>query len=100
MFGIMSRNLAHLAPIVFASFCLGCPLNTLNTTIEKVDLIRELQVTEPSVIFCEVEMYDLVNECLIEIGKRVQIFTFEGIKGDSEPVENLFTETGVEEDFR
>lgn len=45
-------------------------------------------------------MYDLVNECLIEIGKRVQIFTFEGIKGDSEPVENLFTETGVEEDFR
>lgn len=99
VFGIVAENVAHLSPIVFASLCLGCPINTLNTGVEKASLIRSFKVTEPSVVFCDVKVYDLVAECLTQMGSNVKVFTFNGTKRDSEQVENLFMETGIEEDF-
>lgn len=97
--GIISRNVAHVAPIAFAALCLGCPINSMHTNW-KVDTIRVLQMTEPALIFCEAKLYDLVCECLDAVGNRAKIFTFCGTKGGSEPVENLLAETGDEDDFR
>lgn len=96
--GIISGNVAQLAPIVFASVCLGWPVNSMPTMWKKY-IITMLQKTEPKLIFCEVKVYDLVVECLDEVGYKAKVFTFNGKKGDSEPVENLFIETGIEEDF-
>lgn len=50
-------------------------------------------------IFCDVKAYDLLIDCLKEMDISAKIFTFNGTKGDSEPVENLFEETGREADF-
>lgn len=98
--GIMSENVAHLSPIVFASFCLGCPVNVLSTSVQKPDVLHMLKMTKPSVMFCDVNVYDLIKECLIELGNGAKIFTFNGTKADgSEAVETLFKETGIEEDF-
>lgn len=98
-FGIVARNVSHLAAIVFGSFCLGCPINTVYPTADKAFMIHTFQITEPNIIFCEVNAYDLVKECFEEIGKRVKIFTFDGVRGDSEAVECLLQETHNEEDF-
>lgn len=95
----MVENVANVSPIVFAAFSLGCPINTMHTSVEKANLIRMLRMTEPSVLFCDVKVYDLVNECIAELGKIIKIFTFNGTKGDSEAVETLFEETGIEEEF-
>lgn len=97
--GFMATNSAYLSPIVFASFCLGCPINALANLLEKEYIIKMLKTTEPCVMFCDVQFYDLVKECLIESGNNAKIFTFNGTQADSEPVESLFIPTGTEEHF-
>lgn len=97
--GIVAENTENLTPIVFASFCLACPMNALKTTVQKIDVIRMFTITKPNVLFCDVKVYDLVKECLSELQNNAKIFTFNGTKGDSEAVECLFEETGIEDDF-
>lgn len=96
--GIISGNVAALAPIIFASVCLGCPINSMPTMWKRY-IITMLQKTQPKVLFCEVDVYDLIIECLNEVGNTAKVFTFNGQRGDSEPAENLFVETGIENDF-
>lgn len=97
--GVMCENVAHLSPIVFASFCLGCPVNVLSASVQKPDVLHMLRMTKPSVMFCDVSVFELIKECLSELGNNAKIYTFNGTKDDSEAVETLFKETGIEEDF-
>lgn len=98
--GIMARNVPHLAPIVCTCVFLGCPINPMGMEkFDKSNTQRIFRLTEPCLIFCEVDAYDFIVECLTELEMDVKIFTFNGSKGGSEPVENLFKATGIEEDF-
>lgn len=60
-----------------------------------------LQQTTPVLMFCDVECYDLVKECLAELKNDFQfeILTVGGSKDESEPIENLFAATGREDEF-
>lgn len=95
----MCGNVAHLAPIVFAALCLGCPINPLDMQMEKLSVSHMLQLTQPRLIFCESQVYDLIVEVLTELKMDTKIFTFNGRKADSIPVDILFVETGIEENF-
>lgn len=99
VFGIVASNVAHLSAVVFGSLCLGCPINATHASAEKADMIHSFRMTRPSVIFCEIRVYDLVKECIDEIGIDTKIFTFNGQKADSEAVEDLLRVTHQEEDF-
>lgn len=50
-------------------------------------------------MFCDIEVYPLVFECLKEVRNNAKIFTFGGQIGESENVENLFIATGTEQSF-
>lgn len=95
---LITGDVAHLAPIVFAGLCLGHPMSAMASSW-KPDLLRMLEITKPRIIFCEVEKYDLVVECMADLGIQAKVFTFGGAKGDAEPVENLFVETNCEDEF-
>lgn len=97
--GFMAANSAVLAPLVFGSFCAGCPINPLATSVGKEDIIRMLKKVQPSLMICDIEKYNLIKECLVELGSEAKIFTFGGKKDDSEPVESLFEKTGNEASF-
>lgn len=99
VFGLMAKNSHHVAPVVFASISIGCPVNTLDCSFGKTELIHMLSTTKPKLMFCDIEVYDLVKKCLLELCNDAQIFTFGGSKGESEQVENLFSETQNELDF-
>lgn len=99
VFGFLAKNSHHLAPVVFASFYMGCPINTLDPSFGKVELIHMLKATKPTLMFCDAENFDLLKESLHELGNNAKIFTFGGKKGDSEQVENLFIENGNDNDF-
>lgn len=73
-------------------------MNIMNMTF-KDDMKRMLQISEPQLMFCEMERLDLLVDCLNELNMEPKIFTFNGTKGDLEPVECLFTPTGNEDDF-
>lgn len=99
VFGLMAKNSQHIASVVFSSICIGCAVNTLDPTFGKTELIHMLKTTKPVLMFCDVEAYELVKECLTELGNDAKILTFGGSKGDAEPVENLFAETHRENEF-
>lgn len=99
VFAFITSNDHHLAPIVFASFCLNCPTVALDPSLGKNEIIHMLNITKPRLMFCGVEVYELVSECLKQLGNDSKIYTFGGEAGKSEPVETLFTPTGSEEQF-
>lgn len=99
VFGLMAKNSMNISSIVFASLFIGCPLNTLDPTFGKTELIHMLKTTEPSLMFCDVEVYDLVEKCFTELGSKAQILTFGGQKSNSKSVESLFVDTGDENQF-
>lgn len=99
VFGFMACNSHHIAPIVFSSFCLGCPINTIDPSFGKIEIIAMLKITKPILMFCDVECYDVLKECLTELKNEAKIFTFGGTKDGTEPVEHLFEETHDEENF-
>lgn len=98
MISIISGNVPDLVPIVFASLCLGSPVNTIPTT-PKREILRILEMTKPELIFCETRVFDMVQKCLTELQMNAKIFTLNGTTDNAEPVERLFVETGIEEDF-
>lgn len=94
---IMAGNVSSLSAIVFASFCLGCPILPLSGKMEKQTIDHMFQLTTPHLVFCEIKSYDLIVEVLNELKMNVKVFTFNGSKGDSIPVEVLFGEAETED---
>lgn len=97
--GIVAKNSHFVAPIVYASMCIGCPLSALDPSFSKPELLHMLAITKPKLMFADVNMYDLLQECLQELGNDAHIFTFGGQSGRSIPVKTLFEETSGESAF-
>lgn len=95
----MARNSHHLAPIVFAAFCLGCPINPLDTTFSKTEFVHMLKITKPKLVFCDVKLLELVEICLQDLQNNAKIYTFGGTSGRSVAVEDLFAETQNEAEY-
>lgn len=95
----MAKNSHHVAPILFGSISIGCPVNTLDPSFGKSELSHMLKTTKPVLMFCDIDNYELVTECLSELGNEAKIFTFGGSKDEAEPVEDLFAETHTEDTF-
>lgn len=96
----IARNSHHVAPIAIASIAIGCQLISLHSSFKRTELIHMLKLTEPILMFCDIDSYELVKECFEELRHTAKIYTFGGTIGDSEPVENLFEETHNEHEFR
>lgn len=99
IFGIMAKNSHHVAPVYFASIAVGSPIVSFDPSFGKTEIIHMLTVTKPVLMFCDATCYDLLSDCLKELGNKAKIFTFGGQKGQSEAVENLFEETHKEHAF-
>lgn len=99
VYSFIVGNVDDLAPLLFATFCNGCSVNGLDPSFKKVELMYMLGIINPNVIFCDIEIYDRVNECLRELKISAKIYTFGGCKDNSEAVEVLFGETGNENFF-
>lgn len=99
VFGLIARNSHHVAPIIFASLCVGCPINTLDSGFNKPEMIHMLSTSKPTLVFCDVNVLELVSNCLKELQNDATIYTFGGTSGESTAVEDLFSETHNESDF-
>lgn len=98
IFGIIARNSHYVAPIAFASICIGCPINPLDPSFSRTELMHMLSITKPKAVFCDVDIHDLVRECLDDLENDAKIFTFMGQTNDSIPIETLFEELTTEEE--
>lgn len=99
-FGFMTDNSVHLASVLLASICIACPIVPLHTMLSKSEIIRILEKTKPTAIFCDAFVYNELNEALKSLKWDIKIFTMEGRIGGVDPIENLLIETGNENNFR
>lgn len=99
IFAFAAKNSHYVAPLVYSTICIGCTVSTLDTSFTKAELIHMLTTTKPNIMFCDADIYDLIQECLNELDNNAKIYTFSGRKGDSIPVEDLFAENLEEKNF-
>lgn len=99
VFGILANNGPDLAPVILASFCLGCPISPMDPSFGKSELKSIITITKPNLFFCDANSYDLLNSCLIELNVQAKIITFNGQRGNSTSIETLFAETKDEMNF-
>lgn len=73
---------------------MGLPIMNMhrssNTIFEK---------TKPKLLFCLCKNYDETVDALVRLEEKPKIYTFGGVKGDSEAAEKLMVETGIENNF-
>lgn len=93
IFTIIAKHSEHLAPIVLAAFCIGCPINVLDTTFQKNEIKHMMSITSPSLVLCDADIHDEAAECLQELGNEAKVITFNGKAGTAEQVEDLLLET-------
>lgn len=97
--GFMAGNSDHLAPIFLATICLGCTTAPFDPMLSKDELIRNIKKTKPTIMFCDANVYNQMNEALKELKWNIRVFIFGDHIDGIEPAESLLAETGNEDDF-
>lgn len=89
----MTNSLADIAPLVIAALCLACPITA------QPECLYFLDVVKPYHIFCDLEFYVILKECLKNLNNDAKIFTFGGQTDESIPVDHLFEKGDIETEF-
>lgn len=97
--GIMARNTENLAPLVFALFTLGLPVNSLAPTFTKNDVIQLFSTTRPSLIFCDSDLMNIMQDAIDEIGIKSNIYTLINKIDGYNFVQDLMIESPNDDNF-
>lgn len=74
--GIMASNSENLAPVVFACFTLGLPVNTLSQIMIESDIIDMYSKTKPKIFFCDSSSISTVQSAVNKMEIDPEIYTF------------------------
>jgi len=78
LIGFVAANTENLAPIVFACFTLGLPINPLAPVMNEKDIIQMFSMTKPKMIFCDAENVKVVQNSVDEMKSEAKILTVKG----------------------
>jgi len=73
--GFVVANTENLAPIVFACFTLGLPINPLSPIMNEKDIIQMFSMTKPKMIFCDSENVKVVQNAVDGMKSEAKILT-------------------------
>lgn len=62
--GVIASNSENLAPVVFACFSLGLPVNTLAPVMTESDIVHMYSKTKPKIIFCDSNILQTVQKAI------------------------------------
>ncbi|XP_053699201.1 probable 4-coumarate--CoA ligase 1 [Sabethes cyaneus] len=99
IFTMAVRNGELVAPVVFACFALGIPLNTLDATFKRDDFSYMLETVKPKVVFCDQETLDEMQASIKMAGIDPVVYVFGETVSGFRHVEELLKPTGNEEYF-
>jgi long-subunit acyl-CoA synthetase (AMP-forming) len=75
LIGFVAANSENLAPIVFACFSLGLPINPLSPIMNEKDIVQMFSMTKPKMIFCDADNLKVVQNAVDEMKTDVKIYT-------------------------
>uniref|UniRef100_A0A182PL24 AMP-dependent synthetase/ligase domain-containing protein n=1 Tax=Anopheles epiroticus TaxID=199890 RepID=A0A182PL24_9DIPT len=99
MAAMASRNGEHVAPVMFACFALGIPINPLDTAFNVADFVHMFSVTRPVLVFCESDILDVVREAAKRASINPECILFEDRVKGYKHVLDLLEPTGTEDLF-
>jgi 4-coumarate--CoA ligase len=73
--GIVAANTENLAPLVFACFLMGYPVNPLATIMVESDIVHMYSKTKPKVIFCDGNNVNIVQNAVDKLKSEPEIYT-------------------------
>uniref|UniRef100_A0A182QCR4 AMP-dependent synthetase/ligase domain-containing protein n=1 Tax=Anopheles farauti TaxID=69004 RepID=A0A182QCR4_9DIPT len=100
MAALASRNGEHVAPVLFACFALGIPVNTLDPAFTAADFAHMFGVTRPVLVFCESNILQVVRAGAKQAAIDPTYVLFEEPIDGYTHVEDLLQPTGNEEFFQ
>lgn len=86
----LTNNSEDIAPLVFAAMCLGCPVASLPSFHSKLEYLQHLSAVKPKYVFCDLEYYDMLKDCLCTLKLGAKFFTFGGQIEKSTSISDLF----------
>ncbi|XP_053678593.1 uncharacterized protein LOC128728967 [Anopheles nili] len=99
MAALASRNGEHVAPVMFACFTLGIPINTLDPGFTVADFAHMFRITRPVLVFCESDILEVVREGAKQANLEPVFVLFETQVAGFRHVQELLEPTGTEELF-
>jgi 4-coumarate--CoA ligase len=73
--GVVAANTENLAPLVFACFLMGYPVNPLAPIMVESDIVQMYSKTRPIIIFCDSNNVETVQAAVTEMKSGAEIFT-------------------------
>lgn len=98
--GFVASNCEHLAPVVFACFTLGLPINPLAPVMTESDLIHIYSKTKPKIIFCDAPVISLVQNAVNKMKLNSKICTFMDKVDGYEFVDDILSAATEEDEFK
>ncbi|XP_070502887.1 luciferin 4-monooxygenase-like [Chironomus tepperi] len=75
LIGLVTANSENLAPIVFACFTLGLPINPLSPIMNEKDIVQMFTMTKPKMIFCDADNVKVVQNAVDEMKSEAKVLT-------------------------
>uniref|UniRef100_A0A8D8JBA1 Probable 4-coumarate--CoA ligase 3 n=1 Tax=Culex pipiens TaxID=7175 RepID=A0A8D8JBA1_CULPI len=100
MAALACTNSENVMPVVVAMFFNGIPFNTLAPGHEVDDLAHMMRITQPKLVFCDVDNYERVKEATeVAVRDKPLLYVFESDLESVNKAEDLLKETGRERMF-
>lgn len=72
--GVATKNEMILTPIVVAALLLGLPINPVNFSYKRGDILHMFSITEPKVVICCPENFQVIQSVIQEIGSNALVY--------------------------
>lgn len=98
--GIIASNSENLAPVVFACFTLGLPINPLAPVMTVSDIVYMYSKTKPKAIFCDVTLIETVQKAIEKLPTNPVVYTLSGRAAGFKFVDDILKIDFAEEEFK
>lgn len=79
--GICASNTPYLAPLTIAAFLTGIPISMIDPSFDKEGVQHIFNITKPKVLFCDKDIYHLVDKAISELDFDCHVFILDHDNG-------------------
>lgn len=81
--GMVAKNTTYVTPIVLGCMLVGCPISTLDPTFDSSEVMNIFKQTQPKLVFCDHDNFDVVSQALMDCGNECEVITIDEILSGS-----------------
>ncbi|GAB0098081.1 hypothetical protein DMENIID0001_137760 [Sergentomyia squamirostris] len=99
IFSVICHNIHDLVPVMLAGFFLGIPVNMIDASFPKNEIIHMYRLLNPTMVFCDDYVAKTVKEALNDVGSSARIFVLGRKLPNFSHITDLLDDEGVKSDI-